>query len=74
MILASDDFLQQACRSDTDFTRQCALPLSTLAPQLLNLHKGTIRDELNQFVKTVADDVVASKTVSEAAFWRARAA
>lgn len=71
-MLASDDFLQQARRSDTDFTRQRALPLNMLVPLLLNLRKGTIRDELDQFFETLTDDAVAFRTVSEAAFCRAR--
>jgi len=71
-MLASDDFLQQARRSDTDFTRQRALPLSTLVPLLLNLRKGTIRDELDQFFETHTGDAIALSTVSEAAFCRAR--
>lgn len=71
-MMASDDFLQQARRSETDFTRQRALPLNTLVPLLLNLRKGTIRDELDQFFETVADEAVAPRSVSEAAFCRAR--
>lgn len=71
-MLASGDFLAQARRSDADFTRQRALPLSTLVPLLLNLRKGTIRDELDQFFETLADDAVARESVSEAAFCRAR--
>ncbi len=70
-MLASDDFLQQARRSDTDFTRQRALPLSALVPLLLNLRKGTVRDELDQFFETRTDEVIVRHTVSEAAFCHA---
>ena len=71
-MLASDDFLRRARRSATDFTRQRCLPLTTLVPLLLNLRKGTIRDELDQFFETLANDALASSTVTEAAFCRAR--
>lgn len=71
-MLASDDFLQQARRSDTDFSRQRALPLHVLVPPLLNLRKGTVRDELDQFFETVAEEAIARQSVSEAAFCRAR--
>ena len=70
--MASDEFRRQARRSDTDFTRQRALPLSTLVSHLLNLRKGTIRDELDQFFETLSGEAVALRTVSEAAFCRAR--
>lgn len=68
-MLASDDFHQQARREDTDFTCQRALTLSALAPLLLNLHIGTIRDELDPLFETVADELVVRKNVSEAAFF-----
>lgn len=68
-MLAPDDLLQQARRSVTNFTRQRALTLGTL---VLNLRKGTIRDELDQFFATLADEAVARNTMLEAAFYRAR--
>lgn len=71
-MLASADFLRQARRSSTDFTRQRALPLNALVPLLLNLRKGTLRDELDQFFETLNDEALARRTVSEAAFCRAR--
>lgn len=71
-ILASDDFLEQARRSATDFTRQRALPLTMLVPLLLNFRKGTNRDELDQFFETVTGSAIPTHTVTEAAFCRAR--
>ena len=71
-MLGSDDFLRRARRHDTDFTRQRALPLNRLVPMLLNLRKGTVRDELDQFFETLYEDNVPQNTVSQAAFCRAR--
>ena len=71
-MLASDDFLQRARRSATDFTRQRALPLNLLVPLLLNFRKGTNRDELDQFFETVTDSALPTPPVSAAAFCRAR--
>ena len=70
--MSSDEFLEQARRNDTDFTRQRALPLTMLVPLLLNLRKGTIRDELDQFFECLSDEPVTLRTVSDAAFCRAR--
>lgn len=71
-MLSSDGFRQKARRSATDFTRQRALPLKLLVPLLLNLRKGTNREELDQFFEAVNDTAVPLNTVSEAAFCRAR--
>ena len=71
-MVGSDDFLRRARRHDNAFTRQRALPLNVLVPTLLNLHKGTVRDELDQFFETLHEDNVPPHTVSQAAFCRAR--
>ena len=68
----SEAFLQQARRSERDFTRERALPLQRLVPLLLNFRKGTNRDELEQFFETITDDPTSVTPVSEAAFCRAR--
>ena len=70
--LSSEAFLQQARRSERDFTRERALPLQRLVPLLLNFRKGTNRDELEQFFETITDDPASVTPVSEAAFCRAR--
>ena len=64
--------MQQARRSERDFTRERALPLQRLVPLLLNFRKGTNRDELDQFFETITDDPASVTPVSEAAFCRAR--
>ena len=64
--------MQQARRSERDFTRERALPLQRLVPLLLNFRKGTNRDELEQFFETITDDPTSVTPVSEAAFCRAR--
>ena len=64
--------MQQARRSERDFTRERALPLQQLVPLLLNFRKGTNRDELEQFFETITDDPTSVTPVSEAAFCRAR--
>ena len=64
--------MQQARRSERDFTRERALPLQQLVPLLLNFRKGTNRDELDQFFETITDDPASVTPVSEAAFCRAR--
>ena len=70
--MSSEEFLQQARRSERDFTRERALPLQRLVPLLLNFRKGTNRDELEQFFETITDDPTSVTPVSEAAFCRAR--
>ena len=64
--------MQQARRSERDFTRERALLLQRLVPLLLNFRKGTNRDELEQFFETITDDPTSVTPVSEAAFCRAR--
>ena len=59
--------MQQARRSERDFTRERALPLQRLVPLLLNFRKGTNRDELEQFFETITDDPTSVTPVSEAA-------
>lgn len=55
----------------SDFTRDRSLPLTHLIPLLLNLRKGTLQDELDQFFETInADNTVSS--VSASAFCQAR--
>ncbi len=71
-MLGSEEFRQRAQRHRTDFTRERALPLRTLVPLLWNLRKGTVRDELDQFFETLNEEGVATRSVSEAAFCRAR--
>lgn len=70
--MASAAFLQKARCSEQDFSRHRALPLPQLVTLLLNLRKGTNRDELNQFFETITGDPLAGAPVSEAAFCRAR--
>ena len=70
--MSSEAFLQQARRSERDFTRERALPLQRLVPLLLNFRKGANRDELEQFFETITDDPTSVTPVSEAAFCRAR--
>lgn len=70
--MASEAFLQKARCSEQDFTPHRALPLPQLVTLLLNLRKGTNRDELNQFFETITGDPLAGAPVSEAAFCRAR--
>lgn len=71
-MLASEQFLRCARRRDTDFSRERALPLGILVPLLLNLRKGTVRDELDQFFETLGEERTVTPDVSEAAFCKAR--
>ncbi len=71
-MLASEAFLQKARCSEQDFTPHRALPLPQLVTLLLNLRKGTHRDELDPFFETITGDPLAGAPVSEAAFCRAR--
>jgi hypothetical protein len=56
----------------TDFTRERSLPLTQLIPLLLNLRKGTVQDELDQFFETAATPLDGSP-VSPSALCQARA-
>ena len=70
--MASAAFLQKARCSEQDFTRHRALPLPQLVTLLLNLRKGTHRDEPDPFFETITGDPLAGAPVSEAVFCRAR--
>ena len=61
--MASAAFLQKARCSEQDFTRHPALPLPQLVTLLLNLRKGTHRDELDQFFETITGDPLAGAQV-----------
>lgn len=51
----SDEFAARARLDPKAFTRERALPLPALVAMLLNLRKGTLRDELDQFANLLSD-------------------
>jgi hypothetical protein len=69
--LSSPEFAESARLSPGDFTRQRALPLPQLVGLLLNLRKGTLRDELDGFWEVLTGEPLA-QGVSASAFCQAR--
>jgi hypothetical protein len=67
----SDGFAACARSGPKDFTRDRALPLPALVALLVNLRKGTIQDELDQFVELFTEGLTIQK-VSASAFCQAR--
>ncbi len=53
--LYSDEFAACAQLDSKAFTRERALPLPALVSMLLNLRKGTLQDELDQFANLLSD-------------------
>ena len=57
--------------NEKDFTRPRGLPLPHLIPMMLNLRKGTLQDELDQFFETLGDGMP-QHSVTAPAFCQAR--
>ena len=62
-LILSDDFLQRHRKNPKDFTRQGKLPFSTLLFFLINLIKGSYRDEPDHFFKAVNRFDIAGRIV-----------
>ena len=71
-IILSREFLTQHRKSDKNFTRRRSLPFPTLILFLMNLIKGSIQDELDNFFKAINGMDVAVRTVTKSAFCKAR--
>jgi hypothetical protein len=69
--LNSDEFAACARSGPKDFTRERNLPLPALVALLVNLRKGTIQDELDQFVESSTEGPRV-RAVSASAFCQAR--
>jgi hypothetical protein len=69
--LYSEGFAACARTNPRDFTRDRALPLPALVALLVNLRKGTVQDELDQFVEVLTEGL-AMHALSASAFCQAR--
>jgi hypothetical protein len=69
--LYSEGFATCARTKPGDFTRDRALPLPALVALLVNLRKGTVQDELDQFVEVLTEGL-AMHALSASAFCQAR--
>jgi hypothetical protein len=71
-IILSDDFLARHRRSEKDFVRERLLPFHKMIFFLINLIKGSIQDELDDFFKTIHAEDVSTRIVTKSAFSKAR--
>src|SRR3954462_13585582 len=65
-------FIARHRRSDTDFTRQRTLPFPVVVLFLLNLIKGALQRELDEFFQVLRGSDVADRVVTKSAFCAAR--
>lgn len=71
-LIGDPDFVCRHRRCDKDFTRECRLTFSTVVGFLLNLNKGSLQDELDNYFAVVRADEVPERVVTKAAFSAAR--
>lgn len=69
--MGSEEFAAEARMSEADFTRRRSLPLPQLVTFLLNLRKGDIQDELDEFFEVVTGRPVI-QGITQSAFCQAR--
>src|SRR3954471_14179140 len=65
-------FIARHRRSETDFTRQRALPFPVVVLFLLNLIKGALQRELDEFFQVLHGTDLADRVVTKSAFCAAR--
>jgi hypothetical protein len=65
-------FIARHRRSETDFTRHRSLPFPIVVLFLLNLIKGGLQRELDEFFQVLRDTEVAERVVTKSAFCAAR--
>jgi hypothetical protein len=65
-------FIARHRRSDTDFTRQRTLPFPVVVLFLLNLVKGALQRELDEFFQVLHGTDLADRVVTKSAFCAAR--
>src|SRR4051794_28409245 len=65
-------FIARHRRSETDFTRQRALPFPVVVLFLLNLIQGALQRELDEFFQVLHGTDLADRVVTKSAFCAAR--
>ena len=71
-IIFSPDFSHRHRNSNQDFIRSRKLPFPSLLIFLLNLIKGSLQDELDNFFKVINHQSIATREISKSAFSQAR--
>ena len=66
------DFIRRHKFRPSDFTRHCRLAFDTVVIFLLNLVKGALQRELDEYFKALSGDDVAHRVVTKSAFCSAR--
>lgn len=71
-LINSQEFFQKHRKSTKDFIRKRCLTFNIVICFLLNLIKGSYQDELDYFFKALNHDEICERTVTKAAFCKAR--
>ena len=71
-LINDPDFVARHRRSKTDFTRHRTLSFPIVVVFLLNLIKGALQRELDQFFQVLSPGDVAERVVTKSAFCAAR--